>query len=147
MATPTPLLYSLEQVAEGLGLNVRTVRHYVRTGRLKAVRIGKQYRVTREALESITGPATSAVPSAAAMARQRHVEVSSVIQIDAVDQDTASRVANHLLAAAKAPRDGGSPLRAETIYDEERARMKIIIVGSVTVVGDMFKLITAILKA
>jgi excisionase family DNA binding protein len=146
MTTPAPLMYSLEQVAEGLGLNVRTVRHYVRSGRLKAVRIGKQYRVTREALESITGPATAALPSAA-LARQRHVEVSSVIQIDAVNPDTASRVVNHLLAAAKAPRDDDTPLRAETIYDEERARMKIIVVGSLPVVGDMFKLISAILKS
>ena len=41
-------MYSLDQVAERLGLHVRTVRAYVRTGRLKAIRIGKQYRVARE---------------------------------------------------------------------------------------------------
>ena len=35
-------LYSVEQVAEHLGLHVRTVRNYVRDGRLKAVRIGKR---------------------------------------------------------------------------------------------------------
>ncbi len=40
-------LLSVEQVAELLGLHVRTVRNYVRDGRLKAVRIGKQYRITR----------------------------------------------------------------------------------------------------
>ena len=40
-------LYSVEQVAERLGLHVKTVRSYVREGRLKAVRIGKQYRIGR----------------------------------------------------------------------------------------------------
>jgi excisionase family DNA binding protein len=144
MAAPQ-MMYSLEQVAEGLRLNVRTVRHYVRTGRLKAVRIGKQYRVTREALEAVTGPAASALRSNTMPSRQ--TQVSSVIQIDAVNPDMATRVANHLLAAAKSARDDDSSLRAETIYDEELARMKIIVVGSLPVVGDMFKLITAILKA
>ena len=48
-------LYSVEQVAELLGLHVRTVRNYVRDGRLKAVRIGKQYRISRANLEELTG--------------------------------------------------------------------------------------------
>jgi excisionase family DNA binding protein len=143
--TAPQVMYSLEQVAEGLRLNVRTVRHYVRTGRLKAVRIGKQYRVTREALEAVTGPGTSGLRGNTETPRE--ADVSSVIQIDAVNGDMAIRVANHLLAAAKAPRDDESTLRVETIYDEERARLKIIVVGSLPVVGDMFKLITAILKA
>jgi excisionase family DNA binding protein len=109
-------LYSLEQVAERLGLQVRTVRSYVRSGRLKAIRIGKQYRVTRESLEDLTGAALpgEAVPP------HRQVEVSSVIQVDAVSRDTASRVTHHLAGAAKALRDDGSALRVETIYDEER---------------------------
>ena len=48
-------LYSVEQVAAQLGLHVRTVRNYVRDGRLKGVRIGKQYRIAREDLEALTG--------------------------------------------------------------------------------------------
>ena len=56
----TQELYSVEQVAERLGLHVRTVRNYVRDGRLKAVRIGKQYRIAREHLDALTGqPATA----------------------------------------------------------------------------------------
>ena len=46
---------SVEQVAESLGLHVRTVRDYVRGGRLKAVRIGKQYRIARADLDALTG--------------------------------------------------------------------------------------------
>ena len=53
---------SVEQVAAQLGLHVRTVRNYVRDGRLKAVRIGKQYRIARADLDALTGqpPAASA---------------------------------------------------------------------------------------
>ena len=49
--------FSVDQVAQRLGLHVRTVRNYVRDGRLKAVRIGKQYRIARSDLEELTGRA------------------------------------------------------------------------------------------
>jgi len=136
-------LYSLEQVAERLGLQVRTVRSYVRSGRLKAIRIGKQYRVTRASLEDLTGPA----PLRAAVPRQRHVEVSSVIQVDAVSQETAGRVTNHLVGAAKAPPEDGSALRVEAIYDEERAQLKVIVIGSMLNAANVFRLLDALLEA
>ncbi len=119
-------MYSLEQVAERLGLNVRTVRSYVRSGRLKAVRIGKQYRVARDDLEALAGPLTveEAAPG------QRHAEASSVVQIDAISRDNADRIANLLSSAAQAPRGDAAPLRIETHYDDDRARMKVIVIGS-----------------
>jgi excisionase family DNA binding protein len=138
-----PRLYSLEQVAERLGLQVRTVRSYVRSGRLKAIRIGKQYRVTRESLEDLTGPA----PLRDAVPRHRHVEVSGVIQVDAVSQETAGRVTNHLVGAAKAPRDDGSSLRVETIYDEERSQLKVIVIGSLLNAANVFRLLDVLLEA
>jgi excisionase family DNA binding protein len=135
-------LYSLEQVAERLGLQVRTVRSYVRSGRLKAIRIGKQYRVTRESLEDLTGPAPQeAVP------RHRQVEASSVIQVDAVSVETAGRVATHLVGAAKAACDDGSALRIETIYDEERSLLKVIVIGSLLDAANVFRLLGVLLEA
>jgi len=50
-----PGMYSLDQVADRLGLQVRTVRSYVRSGRLHAIRIGKQYRVSQESLQVLIG--------------------------------------------------------------------------------------------
>src|SRR5208282_2579753 len=92
-------LYSVEQVADRLGLHVRTVRNYVREGRLKAVRIGKQYRVAAEDLAAMTGrPASSFDPEP--VRRNRHVEVSSIVEIDAIGPEAASRIANGLLGAA-----------------------------------------------
>ena len=137
-------LYSVEQVAESLGLHVRTVRNYVRDGRLKAVRIGKQYRIAREHLEALTGqpadaPATASTPS------RRHVEVSSIVQIEAIGFDAASRVTNTLLAAAKSRPEGDDPLRVDTIYDQERARLKVILSGGIVTTTSLLTFITAYL--
>jgi excisionase family DNA binding protein len=134
-------LYSLDQVAERLGLHVRTVRAYVRAGRFKAIRIGKQYRVTREELEAIVGASNTRD----AVARRRRAEVSSVVQMDAVTENTAHRVDDHLRSAVKAPRDDGSALRIETIYDPGRAHLKVIVIGSLSATAHIFALLGAIL--
>jgi excisionase family DNA binding protein len=136
-------LYSLEEVAKRLGLQVRTVRSYVRAGRLKALRIGKQYRVAREDLESITGP--RGWP--ASVARHRQPEVSCVVRADAVSQEAADRVADHLRDAANAPRDDGSALRVETIYDRGHAQLSVIVIGSLGATAAIFGLLDAMLDA
>jgi excisionase family DNA binding protein len=132
-------LYSVEQVAQRLGLHVRTVRGYVRDGRLKAVRIGKQYRIAREDLEALTGrPVTGA--DAESARRSRYVEVSSVVQVDAIDRDAAGRVSNVLMAATHARGEGG-PVRVDTIYDEVRARLKIIVTGEIATTVGLLQLV------
>jgi len=130
-------LYSVEQVAEHLGLHVKTVRNYVREGRLKAVRIGKQYRISGEDLAAITGrPASSFRPEP--VRRERHVEVSSIVEIDAVSPETANRL---LTLGASI----GAGVRVESIYDAQRGRMKIILVGSMESNVHCFQFISMVL--
>ncbi|WP_067570557.1 helix-turn-helix domain-containing protein [Nocardia acidivorans] len=122
-------LYSVEEVAERLGLHVRTVRGYVRDGKLPAVRIGKQYRIAQADLEAFTGrPVPDALRES--VSRERHAEVSSIVEVDAVDRATVDRVSSLLTGATGNRQAGDEPLRFQTFYDAERARLKIIIVGS-----------------
>jgi excisionase family DNA binding protein len=129
-------LYSVEQVANRLGLHVRTIRNYVRDGRLKAVRIGKQYRITREDLEAFTGAPTAVVDVDRS---SRHVEASSIVYIDAVDRATADRLSTHILGALNQPQ--AVHLKAETIYDEDRAVLKVIVLGNLPATAELLRLI------
>ncbi|MGW4897163.1 helix-turn-helix domain-containing protein [Kitasatospora sp. NPDC004240] len=137
--------YSVEQVAELLGLHVRTVRGYVRDGRLKATRIGKQYRIARQDLEALTGAAPAAGQGREHPGdRRRHAEATTVVQIDAVDHATATRVFNTLMAAtAGRPQDGGQ-LRIETVRDEERESLKIVILGGLADTAEILRLVDAL---
>jgi excisionase family DNA binding protein len=139
-------LYSVEQVAERLGLHVRTVRNYIRDGRLKAVRIGKQYRIAREHLEVLTGH-PAAEPVAESETADRHVEVSSIVQIEAISFDAANRITTALMAAVKGRPEGDEPLRIDTIHDRERARLKVILSGGITTTASLLKFIGAYLKS
>jgi excisionase family DNA binding protein len=134
--TPAQELYSVEQVAERLGLHVKTVRTYVREGRLKAVRIGKQYRISRLDLEAMTGRA-EAPPEP--VQRTRQVEVSSIVEIDAISPETANRLTISLIG-------GASGIRVETIYNAERARLKIILVSDLEKNASYLRFINTVLE-
>ena len=139
------IMYSPEQVAERLGLHVRTVRNYVREGRLKAVRIGKQYRIAREDLAAMTGrPVESFDPEPAR--RDRHIEVSSIVEIDAISPDLTMRLTNALTAAPKSRPAADQPLRIESIYNQERGRLKIILTGGVAAVASLLQFIAFFLE-
>ncbi|MFJ7327785.1 helix-turn-helix domain-containing protein [Streptomyces cyaneofuscatus] len=134
-------LYSIGEVAERLGLHVRTVRNYVRDGRLKAVRIGKQYRISRADFEALTGsPSTDS-----ADVGRGHLEVSSIVQIDAIGPEAAHRLSTFVTASAQSPRDAPDPLRVQTVHDRERARMKIVILGGAAATAELLHLIDGVI--
>jgi excisionase family DNA binding protein len=146
LKSPESDLLSVEQVAERLGLHVRTVRSYVRQGRLKAVRIGKQYRVSQGALDTLTGQAAP-VPVTQANVGSRHVEVSAIVQAEGVDRRLADRLTTTLLASAQGPPEPGNPLRIDTLYDQERGRLKVFLTGSVATTATLLKFIDALLES
>jgi excisionase family DNA binding protein len=123
---------SAEQVAERLGLHVRTVRGYIRAGRLPAVRIGKQYRVTAADLDAFAGRPAPARPRA---------EVSTVVEFDSVPPAAADRLSTLLVAGTQLPRDSPEPLRLRTVYDDERGRLKVIVLGGVAATADVLRTI------
>ena len=138
-------LYSVEQVAELLNLHVKTVRNYVREGRLKAVRIGKQYRISGEDLAAMTGrPAASFKPEP--VRRERHVEVSSIVEIDAISPEAATRLSNMLVGGAKHHGQDDESLRVETIYNAERGRLKVVLTGSMATIRSLLGSITFLLE-
>jgi len=142
MTVNNPELLSVEQVAAQLGLHVRTVRAYLRSGRLKGIRIGKQYRIAREDLARLTGRGSPLEP----VVRHRHVDVSSIVQVDAISPESVDRVTNMLMAAAKAPREEDHPLRIDTTYDDERARLKVFISGSPETTISLLRLVNKLVE-
>jgi excisionase family DNA binding protein len=127
------VFYSVEQVADLLGLHVKTVRGYVHDGKLKAAKVGKQYRITGEDLAAFTGRPVAA----------RYIEVSGIVQVDDVDFDTMSKLSGMIMAFVSTPYEN-ERLRVETIYDQDRASLKVIVVGGLTRTADLLKFIKTI---
>jgi excisionase family DNA binding protein len=117
-------LFTVEQVAHSLNLHVRTIRNYVRAGRLKAARIGKQYRIARADLEAFTGGSGPPISE-----RGVQIFATSVVQIEGISEASASRLTGLLTGAANAHRSEGA-LNVSTVYDEERDCLRVVIASS-----------------
>lgn len=142
MTGVTDLLFTPEEVADQLGLHVRTVRRYIRDGQLAAVKVGRRYRITRDALAAFTGvtPAANEVTAA-----RPFTEVSTIVSIDDLSRDRADRLTTLLVSSARnRPRDGA--LRIETIYYPERNRLKVVCNGDLVSTTSMLALINTLIE-
>lgn len=125
--------YTAEQVAELLGLHVRTVRNYIQDGRLPAVRIGKQYRITPDGLAALTGDQ--------APAEGIRIDVTSIVDVENIDQHTASRLALFLSTSATGRGPGERRLKIDTGYDETATTLKIVVIGGPRDVAEVLRLV------
>lgn len=129
--------YTVEQAAAVLGLHVKTVRNYVRDGRLPAVRVGKRYRIAKDDLAALAG-----LPPDQPIAPRR-AEVSCIVQVDGLPRPELDRVSTMVLGALSGRPSG---LRVEFAYDEERAHLKIIVLGGLEESAQVLRVIDALVK-
>jgi excisionase family DNA binding protein len=144
MSSIVPSLYTVEQVAELLDLHVKTVRRYVRDGRLKAKRIGKEYRIVRADLDAFAGGVseTAATP----VTRTRHVIASSVVDVEVISPDESHRITTMVLASLHSR--GGEPdfPRVDSIYYPEQAKLRITITAGLVLTCELLRMINALLE-
>jgi excisionase family DNA binding protein len=129
--------YTVEQAAAVLGLHVKTVRLYVRDGRLPAVRVGRRYRIAKDDLAAFAG-----LPLGEAVAPRR-AEASSIVQIDGLPRAEMDRVSTMVLASLAGRPQG---LRVEFVYDEERAHLKVIVLGGLEESAQVLRIIDALVR-
>ncbi len=112
-----------EQAAERLSLHPKTVRRFIREGRLKATKIGKSYRILESDLAGFAGaPADSGSEPAP--------RVTAVVDIDNVDSETAQRLARFFPGALYSREPRPDPISLQVLYDPERRQLKVMLAGS-----------------
>jgi excisionase family DNA binding protein len=123
-------------VAERLNLHAKTIRRYIRDGRLKAKRIGKEYRVTRVDLDEFAG-----APQSEPIVRTRQVTVSAIVDVDAISPDDSQRITTLLMAALNSRKAEPDHPQVDTIYYEERCRLRATITADAALTCDLIRLI------
>jgi excisionase family DNA binding protein len=115
--------YSADQVARLLKLHPKTIRRFIRDGRLRATRVGKSYRVLRSDLEAFAGmlPGAASAPPG--------VRVTCIVEVAEVDAAKADHLTRILPAACGAREQRADPLSLQVAYDRERRQVKIVVVG------------------
>jgi excisionase family DNA binding protein len=138
----TRQLFTVDEVAHRLHLHVRTVRRFIREGRLPAKRIGKEYRITRSALHEFAGLA--AEPAHSPIARTRQVLVSSIVDVDAINAEDGQRITTLIMAGLNSRRGEPDFPRVDSLYDADRGRLRIMITASPTLTCDLVRTIATL---
>ena len=144
-------MYTADQVAEILNLHPKTVRRFIRQGKLKARKIGKQWRVLESDLQFFLGhenPAateddTLSSGSINEEAKQK-IQVSAIVDIYVNNKDESIRIANSIFAAlnCKDPEYGNT--RCDHIYFEDEGKARFILWGGIKFIRDLLTCLSKI---
>jgi excisionase family DNA binding protein len=140
---PAKHLYTVDEVADRLNLHVKTIRRYIQEGRLKARRIGKEYRITRGDLDEFAG---GAVAPEEPVARTRHVTATTIVDIDAISTSDSERLTTLVMGGMNARKGEGDYPRVDTIYFVATGRLRITITAGLELTASLLRVINAVLE-
>lgn len=140
--------YSVDQVSEMLGLHPKTTRRYIREGKLRANKVGKQYRITGHDLSTfVEGNDMSIAETkrpAAFQTKTKKITVSAVVDILVEDEYEADRISGIALAVthSKDPAYGKSTINVQQYAGDNKLR--IMLWGTVQFVEAMLGCLAAL---
>ena len=130
-------LCTVHFAAGRLKLHPKTVLRFIREGRLRATRIGKSYRILHADLEAFAG-APLETPASEAW-------VTAIIDVPGVGPELAQKWARTIPAVLNSRLGTGPHMRAEIVYEQERAHLKVVLLGPPGDTAKMLDMIRALL--
>lgn len=116
-------------MADILGLHPRTIRRFMREGRLKATKLGKQWRIQREHLDSLIGA------QAEVGGQSDRIHVSAVADIRVASEEDAYRITNSMLAVTTGKGPEYGDVRYESLYLKEEGKARLMFWGDAAFIG------------
>ncbi|ABX42160.1 helix-turn-helix domain-containing protein [Lachnoclostridium phytofermentans] len=144
--------YTINQVAEILDMHHKTIRNFISNGKLRASKVGKQWRVSDDDLNSFMknskdqreGEQVIEFSSNETFSKtvKRKINVSTVLDIEEIDKGQYMRISNTLLAVmnSKDPEMQNSTLNVK--YYEKDNKLKVLLWGEVKFMEEMLSVIS-----
>lgn len=146
--------YTVDEVSEMIGMHPKTIRRFIREGKLKANKVGKQWRITGHDL-SIFAEGTNTNKyskkndiefntKSSAKTHDENIKVSSVVDINVIDMDKAMRISNTLMAVLnnKDPKYGNSTMNVQFI--EKDLKIRVMLWGNIQFIKIMLDSISTL---
>lgn len=139
-------LYSVSEISELLGLHEKTVQRFIREGKIGAVKIGRAWKVSTEALKAYTHaeltelkPEVPDVRSEAAVSDR--VRVSAVIELSEAGRAEASRISNTIIALLNCKDPSWGQTRFDFIHDPDTGTARFVLYGSPSFISSIMKML------
>lgn len=153
--------YTIDQVAELLGMHHKTIRKFITEGKLGASKVGKQWRISGHDLSTFMERNSGKMGSEKINEELNvdyfttsdeedtisdRINVSTVIDIKETGKDDYMRISNTIIAIAncKDPEIGRSTVNIK--YDENDKRLRVILWGSVKFIESMLDTISMLVE-
>lgn len=146
--------YTIDQIADLLGMHHKTIRKFINEGKLGANKVGKQWRISGHDLSIFMEKSDFSVSkedkkeekkiefTSSGEVSEYNINVSTVIDINNISPDEYMRISNTLVAITNS-RDskiGKAAINAK-YYAEDR-KLKVVLWGSIDFTQEMLSTIT-----
>ncbi len=153
--------YTVDKVAEILGMHHKTIRKFIVEGKLSASKVGKQWRISGHDLsvfvEKNSGNTSDKNASEESNidfftngevkdATKQKVNISTVADISDVNSEQYFRISNTLIALMNSK---DSKMEKSTInmkYDEKMCRLKVLLWGNISFIEEMLSCISILVE-
>ena len=136
--------YTVEQISEMLDIHPKTIQRYIREGRLRAVKIGKSWRITGHDLSVFVESAGAEGLDREGNRPARSVSASSVIDITVVGKEQAIHIMNTLTAALNAKPPEYRPSSMQSQYIEHENMVRVTLWGDIRFMAVMMDTVAAL---
>lgn len=142
-------MYTVQELAKILSLHPKTIQRFIREGRIRATKIGREWRVRREDLRDFAHAELSASARDEPLPTTRladRVQVTAVIELDEGHSSEVSRLSNSLIAVLnnKDPRFGAA--RYDLVYHPEIRKARFVVHGTPLFLRTLFELLAVLLE-
>ncbi len=150
--------YTVDQVSEMVNIHSKTVRKYIREGKLRATKMGKQWRITGHDLSLFMENKTNVIPEnshevtdnffkldGSSNTNNNKISVSTVIDIIVDNKDEAERISNTLIAVmnSKDPQYGKSTINVQ--YIERSCKLRVMLWGTIHFIETLLSCISVLI--
>jgi len=125
--------YSVDRAADKLGVHSRTILRFIGDGKLKAAKVGRQWRIRREDLMALVGEPVE----------ERKAVSSAVLDLPVSGREEADRYQTLVMASLNSRGNWGDETdhRVDCLYNNEEQSLRFVLWGSVSFMKDFFTLI------
>jgi excisionase family DNA binding protein len=126
-------VYTVEQFAERLKLHPKTVLRFIREGRLRAVKLGRSYRILRSDFDAFAGVVPRERPARA--------RVTAIVDLPGMSPEAAQRLARVLPSARMGQTAHPDPMSIDVVHDPDRDHVKVVLIGAPGDVASMLRMV------
>ena len=149
-------LYTINQVAEVLGVHHKTIRKFITEGKLAANKAGKQWRISDQDLSSFLEMNNDRVESKEeyicdtakdkSLDVRSKVKVSTVVDISDIDKNQYMRISSLLIAVMNSRDSRTQQATLNMKYNEKSNCLRILLWGQIKFMEEMLDLIATLIE-